>query len=43
MSRTPPVMARTAPAPGEDTEAILRELGLGDDEIAGLRAERVIA
>ncbi|HEX9821653.1 MAG TPA: CoA transferase [Methylomirabilota bacterium] len=43
MSRTPPVMARTAPAPGEDTEAILRELGLGDDEIAGLRAKRVIA
>jgi crotonobetainyl-CoA:carnitine CoA-transferase CaiB-like acyl-CoA transferase len=41
MSRTPPVMARTAPALGEDTDAILRELGLGDAEIATLRAQKV--
>ena len=41
MSRTPPVMARTAPALGEDTDAVLRELGLGDAEIAALRAQQV--
>jgi crotonobetainyl-CoA:carnitine CoA-transferase CaiB-like acyl-CoA transferase len=41
MSRTPPVMARAAPALGEDTDAILRELGLGDAEIAALRAQKV--
>jgi formyl-CoA transferase len=43
MSRTPPVMARAAPALGEDTDAILRELGLGGAEIAALRADKVIA
>jgi crotonobetainyl-CoA:carnitine CoA-transferase CaiB-like acyl-CoA transferase len=41
MSRTPPVMSRAAPALGEDTDAILRELGLGDAEIAALRAQKV--
>jgi crotonobetainyl-CoA:carnitine CoA-transferase CaiB-like acyl-CoA transferase len=43
MSRTPPIMARLAPALGEDSDAILRELGLGEGEIATLRAEKVIA
>ena len=43
MSLTPPIMAKVAPALGEDTDAILRELGLGDGEIAALRAEKVIA
>jgi crotonobetainyl-CoA:carnitine CoA-transferase CaiB-like acyl-CoA transferase len=43
MSRTPPVMTRLAPALGEDTDAILAELGLADAEIAGLRARRVLA
>ncbi len=43
MSRTPPVMAKVAPALGEDTEAILRELGLTETEIATLRADRVVA
>jgi crotonobetainyl-CoA:carnitine CoA-transferase CaiB-like acyl-CoA transferase len=31
-----------APALGEDTDAVLRELGLGDAEIAALRAQQVI-
>jgi crotonobetainyl-CoA:carnitine CoA-transferase CaiB-like acyl-CoA transferase len=43
MSLTPPVMAKVAPALGEDTDAILRELGLDDGEIATLRTEKVIA
>jgi formyl-CoA transferase len=43
MSATPRVMSMVAPALGEDTDAILRELGLGDGEIAALRAEKVIA
>jgi crotonobetainyl-CoA:carnitine CoA-transferase CaiB-like acyl-CoA transferase len=42
MSRTPPVMTRTAPALGEDTDAILHELGLGEAEIATLRAQKVV-
>ena len=43
MSLTPPVMAKVAPALGEDTDAILRELGLGDGEIAALRTDKVVA
>ena len=43
MSATPPVMTRVAPALGEDTDAILRELGLSDGEIAALRADKVVA
>ncbi len=31
-----------APALGQDTDAVLREAGLGDDEIAALRAQGVI-
>ncbi len=42
MSATPPVMARAAPAPGEDTDTILRELGLAPGEIADLRARQVV-
>ena len=42
MSRTPPGMAKTAPTLGEDTDAILRELGLTNAEIARLRAEMVV-
>jgi crotonobetainyl-CoA:carnitine CoA-transferase CaiB-like acyl-CoA transferase len=43
MSATPPVMARAAPTLGQDTDAILGELGLGADEIAALRTRRVVA
>jgi formyl-CoA transferase len=42
MSRTPPAVAKTAPTLGEDTDAILRELGLTNAEIARLRAEMVV-
>ncbi|HEU4370144.1 MAG TPA: CoA transferase [Methylomirabilota bacterium] len=42
MSRTPPVMARAAPMLGEDTDAILREVGLEAEEIAALRAQQVV-
>jgi len=42
MSRTPPVMAKAAPLLGEDTDAVLRELGLEAGEIATLRAQKVV-
>ena len=42
MSATPPVMAKTAPALGEDTDVILRELGLDAGEIATLRDKGVV-
>jgi formyl-CoA transferase len=42
MSRTPPVMAKAAPTLGEDTDAILAELGLGAGEIAALRPKGVV-
>jgi formyl-CoA transferase len=43
MSRTPPVLERAAPTLGQDTDAILREAGLAEDEIAALRRDRVVA
>jgi formyl-CoA transferase len=43
MSKTPPVMAKAAPMLGEDTDAILRELGFDEPEISRLRADEVIA
>ena len=43
MSATPPVMAKTAPALGEDTNVILRELGFDAGEIATLRDKGVVA
>jgi len=43
MSLTPPVMAAAAPTLGQDTDAILRELGYAEREIAALRQHEVIA
>ncbi|HEX2439325.1 MAG TPA: CoA transferase [Methylomirabilota bacterium] len=43
MSATPPALTSAAPALGAHTDAVLREAGLGDADIAGLRARRVIA
>jgi crotonobetainyl-CoA:carnitine CoA-transferase CaiB-like acyl-CoA transferase len=38
-SATPPMIRRAAPALGQDTDDILRELGYSAEQIAGLRAE----
>lgn len=43
LSRTPGAHRRNAPALGADTDAVLRELGLSDEQIAALRARGVIA
>ena len=42
MSETPTVHERVAPLLGEHTDEVLRELGLGDGEIAALRSADVI-
>jgi formyl-CoA transferase len=42
LSRTPGAHARNAPAIGQDTEAVMRELGLADEQIAALKARGVI-
>jgi len=42
LSRTPAATRKAAPVLGEDTDAVLGELGYGPDDIARLRAEAVI-
>lgn len=42
-SRTPVKIRTAAPALGQDTAAILDELGLTDDQVAGLRAAGIVA
>ena len=43
LSRTPGGHRRNAPALGQDTDAVLREVGLNDAQIAALKAKGVIA
>ena len=42
LSRTPWSIRSATPEPGEHTEAVLSELGYGAEEIAGLRAAKVV-
>jgi len=42
LSETPGTLRTAAPRLGEDTDAVLRELGLGDEQIADLRARGVL-
>ena len=42
LSRTPSRLTTASPDPGEHTDAILRELGYRDSDIAGLRERRVV-
>jgi formyl-CoA transferase len=42
LSATPPVLRNAPPALGEHSEAVLREIGLQDADIARLRAHKVI-
>ncbi|MEJ5991214.1 CoA transferase [Ramlibacter sp. PS3R-8] len=43
LSRTPGAHRRNAPRLGQDTDAVLHELGLTEEQIAGLRSRGVIA
>ena len=42
LSRSPSTLVAAPPEPGQHTQEVLREFGLTDDEIAALRAEKVI-
>jgi formyl-CoA transferase len=43
LSRTPGAHRRNAPRLGQDTDAVLQDLGLTDEQIAGLRSRGIIA
>jgi formyl-CoA transferase len=43
MSLTPPALETAAPALGQHTDAVLRELGYTEAEIATLRAQAIVA
>jgi formyl-CoA transferase len=43
LSGTPGAVRSSAPRLGDDTEAVLRELGYGDAQIDALRAQKVVA
>jgi formyl-CoA transferase len=40
---TPGAVRSPAPGLGEDTDAVLREIGLSEEQIAALRARKVVA
>jgi formyl-CoA transferase len=40
---TPGRVRSSAPRLGDDTDAVLRELGISDDDIAALRGRKVVA
>jgi formyl-CoA transferase len=40
---TPGAVRSSAPRLGEDTDAVLREIGLSEEQIAALRARKVVA
>jgi formyl-CoA transferase len=42
LSRTPGGQHRQAPRLGQDSEAVMRELGLTEEQIAGLKSRGVI-
>jgi crotonobetainyl-CoA:carnitine CoA-transferase CaiB-like acyl-CoA transferase len=42
LSRTPWGIHRASPEPGEHTDTVLAELGYGGDEIAAMRAAKVV-
>ena len=42
MSRTPLQPGATAPSLGADTEAVLREIGIDEDEFVALREQGTI-
>jgi formyl-CoA transferase len=42
LSRTPWSVRTASPEPGEHTDAVLRELGYGEAEIARLRQQKVV-
>ena len=43
LSRTPGGHRRNAPALGQDTDEVLREMGLGDEQIAALRERGIVS
>jgi formyl-CoA transferase len=43
LSRTPGAHRRNAPALGQDTDAVLREIGLSEAQVAQLRARGIVA
>ena len=42
LSRTPGGHRRNAPALGQDTDAVMREIGLSEEQIAALKSRGVI-
>jgi len=42
LSRTPGSHRRNAPRIGQDTDSVMRELGLSDEQIAGLKSRGII-